>query len=198
MRDVFRNISLIMTVVAVAGLTGCTMPTKTIDTSDKLAAAKDEGGTVVYGKFRLLRNGQEVRLDDGVFANSAKLHIHTDTGALEMIGKVGRGGEFAWALTPGDYQLNSIRVTNRSETTSPQTNLRFTVPAGGKAVYLGTMTLETTLDYGYYGLSGTFDSVTIDNDCASDCADRLAQLGLPAGDTVTSLIQQEGTLAGTR
>ena len=198
MRDAFRNVRLIMTVVAVAGLAACTMPTKTIDTSERLATATTGGETLVYGKFRLLRNGDEVKLDDGVFANSAKLHIETESGSLEMIGKVGKAGEFAWALAPGDYQLTSIRVTNRSETTSPRTNFRFTVPAGGKAVYIGTMTLETTLDYGYYGLSGTFDSVTIDTDCATDCANRLAQLGLPAGDSVTSLLQQEGTLAGTR
>ena len=197
--SVFRHLSVITMAVAVAGISGCTMPTKSIDSGDQLAAAQADGNTtVVFGKFRLLRNGSEVELNDGMFANSAKLHIYTEDGELEVIGKVGKDGEFAWALEPGEYQLESIRVTNRSETTSPETNFRFAVPVGTKAVYLGTMTLETTLNYGYYGMSGTFDSVTVDNDCSSDCAARLSRLGLASDDSVTSLLVQQRTLARTR
>jgi hypothetical protein len=185
-------------IVALAALSACGTTAKTVDSGDELArVSKGPADTVVFGKFRLLRNGAEAKLGDGIFASSATLHLYDQGERREIAGKVGKGGEFAWVLPPGRYQVSSIGFDNRGERAATDTDFSFTVAAGSEAIYIGTITLETTFDSGYFGLNGVVDRYTVSDDCADDCADRLARLGLASGKATVSLLQQEGQLART-
>lgn len=197
MNTFFRNIAVTTACVfGAVGLTGCATTSSSIDSSAELAQAtqsKDAG--VVFGKFRLVRNGQDVQLGEGVFANSATLHLNQDGDAREIVGKVGRDGQFAWVLQPGDYHITSIVFSHRGEKFSPQTNFAFTASTDHKASYVGTITLETTIDSGYLGLNGIVDRITVKDDCAADCEARLTRLGLSTDELTTSLLRWEGQVA---
>ena len=188
--------------IAVAGLSGCSTTGRHIDSGAELAKISSSASdTVVFGQFRLIRNGQEVRQGEGLFGSSARLTLIGE-GQREIVGKVGRNGEFAWVLPPGEYSVSSLSFGNygdrnpRARLETP-TNLSFTVSADKDAAYIGTITLEATLDSGYYGVNGTFDRYTVSNDCGAVGADRRAALGLTADDVAVSLLRQEGRMAAS-
>jgi len=197
---VIRSLVNAITCVAVAALfSGCAMTAQNVDHMDDLAQATDSGAEkVVIGKFRLVRNGQQVEFGDGIFANSAKLHLYQDGADQEIIGKVGRDGEFAWALEPGDYTLSSIAFKHRGETIEPATNFAFTVSADRDASYVGTITLEATFSSGYYGTSGVIERFYISDDCAADCGKMLNSLGMADTIAASSLLQWETQVASNR
>ena len=198
MNNVTRKIKVIsMTcVVALVGLAGCGTAVATIHSGEELARASvDATVTVGFGQFRLVRNGQEADLGDGVFASSAALQLFDSEDGCDITGKVGKDGEFAWALHPGEYSVSSVSFTNRGDRVVTPTNFTFTVSENQEAIYVGTITLEATIDSGYYGMNGTIDRFTVIDDCALDCAGRLEQLGLNADAATTSLFRQEGQLA---
>ena len=196
MNGVIRNLIVTITVVlAMGALSGCATTAKSIDSDATLAKAASSTDAVVFGKFRLIRNGHEANVGDGIFATTATLHLYQDGAGKAIVGKVGDDGEFAWALAPGQYRVSSIGFDNRGERAETDTDFTFTVSADHDAVYVGTITLETTFDSGYFGLNGAVDRYTISDDCMSDCSDRLARLGLSADAAAVSLLQQEGQLA---
>ncbi len=191
---------LMLTLAAItagAMLAGCSTTSGSIDSGEKLAKASNGADAVIFGKFRLIRNGREARLDDGFFASTAVLHVSDGNGGKEIIGKVGKDGEFAWVLAPGDYKISTIGFDNRGERETTSANLALTVPNGHKAVYVGTITLEASFDSGYYGTNGSVDNFFITNDCASDCAARLQALGLASGDMSVSVLETQYRLART-
>ena len=200
MTKVIRTLANSMAYVAAAALiSGCAITAPSIDHADELAQAADATAEkVVFGKFRLVRNGQEVEFGEGIFANSAKLHIYQDGADQEIVGKVGHDGEFAWALEPGDYTLSSIAFKHRGETIEPATNFAFTVSADHAASYFGTITLETTFSNGYYGTSGVIERFFISNDCAADCSRMLSDLGLADTVAASSLLTWETQVASAR
>jgi hypothetical protein len=198
MHNVTRNfaVTILVGVVSVAGLSGCATNARTVTSAEDLAAASMTGSeTVVIGKFRLLRNGYEARLGNGFFATSAKLHVNRDGNPQEIVGEVGRDGQFVWILEPGNYRISSIAFDNRGDSVEPVTNFAFTVADGADATYIGTITMEATFESGYYGLSGTVDRYAVIDDCAADCDARLAALGLSRDRAVVSLAHQSGQFA---
>ena len=200
MDKVIRTLANTITYVAAAALfSGCAVTAQSIDHADQLAQTSDaKVEKVVIGKFRLLRNGEEVEFGDGIFANSAKLHIYKDGASQEIVGKVGRDGEFAWALEPGDYTLSSIAFKHRGETIEPSTNFSFAVSANHDASYVGTITLETTFNSGYYGTSGVIERFYITDDCSTDCSNMLGSLGMADAVAASSLLHWETQVASTR
>ena len=200
MKKVIRTLANSITYVAAAALiSGCAMTAPSIDHADQLAQTADvTAEKVVLGKFRLVRNGQEVALGEGIFANSAKLHMYLDGADREIVGKVGRDGEFAWALEPGDYTLSSIAFKHRGETIEPATSFAFTVSADRDASYVGTITLETTFSSGYYGTSGVIERFYITDDCATDCSKMLNNLGMADTVAASSLLHWETQVASNR
>ena len=193
-----KNLLALCSIVAVFALSACGTTARTIDSGEELAkASAATADTVVFGKFRLLRNGSEANLGEGIFANSATLHLYDQGERREIAGKVGKGGEFAWVLAPGQYRVSSIGFNNRGERAETETDFSFTVSADSEAIYVGTITLETTFDSGYFGLNGVVDRYTVSDDCANDCAGRLERLGLSSDAATVSLLQQEGQLART-
>ena len=101
-----------------------------------------------------------------------------EDGQGDVIGRVGKDGEFAWALKPGDYRIAAIDFDNRGEREETAANFAFSVPADGKPVYIGTIQLEASFDSGWYGTNGAVDDVFVKNECATHCARRLEALGL--------------------
>ena len=174
--------------LVVAGMTGCSTTVKSIGSADDLAAQSTETKNVVLGKFRLVRNGEEVALGDSIFANHATLHLYNAGNAEEIKAQVGRNGEFAWALVPGDYRITNIEFLVRGDTFAPSTKFSFVVEPGNEATYVGTITLVTTFESGYYGLDGVIDSSSVDDDCEADCAAMLARLDMPDEAATVSLI----------
>ena len=200
MSKVIRTLAKSITYVAAAAVfSGCAVTAQSIDHADQLAQTADvKAEKVVFGKFRLVRNGEEVAFGDNIFANSAKLYMYQDGSGQEIVGKVGRDGEFAWALEPGDYTLSSIAFKHRGETIEPATNFAFTVSANHDASYVGTITLETTFSSGYYGTSGVIERFFIKDDCEANCSKMLSNLGMAGTVAATSLLHWETQVASNR
>ncbi len=192
-----KKLIVVTGAIAAAALAGCSTTAGTIDNGDKLAKAANGTDSVVFGKFILVRNGEEAKLNDGFFATTASLHMVGANGQGKVIGRVGKGGEFAWALAPGDYRIAVIDFDNRGSREETAADLEFTVPADGKPVYIGTIELEATFDSGYYGTNGAVDDFSVKNDCAADCARRLEALGLSTTSMHVDVVQTQYQLAQT-
>lgn len=142
---------------------------------------------VVFGKFRLLKNGYETELGGGIFGNVAALRLYRVDDQEEIRIKVGKGGEFSQRLAPGDYYVMNVSFKYRGETIRPDTNFMFNVSGDSSVNYLGTLTLEATIGSDYNGTKGTFDRFLVADECASVCERRLAELGLNNADITKSL-----------
>jgi len=177
-------------VAGLAVVAGCASGTANIESARDLADANlREPVSVVFGKLRLVRNGEEVSFGPGLFANSARLTLQQSGGERQFAGRVGRDGEFSWALPAGDYSVESIAFRVQDRLVSPETSFRFTVSPEHDASYLGTITLEATFDAGYLGVHGGVDRFLVHDDCASDCARRLAQFGVADSRSTRSLVR---------
>ena len=111
MNNVIRKVSVVSTtcVIAIAGLAGCSTTGQHIDNGAELAKiSSSAANTVVFGKFRLVSNGQDEA--EGLFGSSARLKIVGEGQGQEIVGRVGRDGEFAWVLGPGEYSVRGLSV----------------------------------------------------------------------------------------
>jgi hypothetical protein len=201
MSNVIRKIAFISMscAVAFAGLTGCSATGNSIDSRVELAKiSTNSTDSVVFGKFRLIQNGQETRLGDRFLTASATLNLFDNSEGRAITGKVGRDGEFAWVLPAGDYSVSGISFTKNGKRIETPTNFAFTVARGYDAVYIGTVSLEATLDSGYYGMNGTVDRLTVSDNCSADCSDRLTRLGIETDHPAVALLRQEGQVASSR
>ena len=191
-----RIIAISAGLAAVVGLSACATSATGVDadkgTAQALAAP---GESVVFGKFRLVRNGEEAQFNNDMFATSAALYLKRAGEPGRILGKVGEDGEFAWALEPGNYRVSSISFNNLGERVEPITNFSFSVSGDTDAVYIGTVTLEATFESGYYGINGVVDGYSVRNDCSSGCAARLERLGLDASDSSISLLAEPSPVA---
>ena len=178
--------------IGVTLLSGCVSTKGNLSSGAELTAAEP----VVFGKFRLVRNGVEANINGGIFSGTATLKLFHVDGQQEIAGKVGENGEFAWALEPGDYRVTSIAFSNRGVRAEPETDFGFTVKEGQDAIYVGTVTLEATIDSGYYGINGVVDNLTVSDDCAVDCNRILERLGLEEGVEQIALLRKEDGTAG--
>ena len=143
----------------------------------------------MFGRLKLVRNGEVVRFGDGLLANSATLQLYQEGGSRQFTGRVGDDGEFSWTLPAGTYHVESIAFRVQDQLVKPETNFTFTVSPEHDASYLGTITLEATFDSGYLGVHGGVDRFTVWDDCAKDCARRLSQLGISDQASTSSLVR---------
>ena len=191
MRNIIGKATFMSAVFAlvVAGMTGCSTTVKSVGSGDDLAAQSTETDTaVVLGKFQLVRNGEQVALGNSIFANNATLHLYCEDSQEEIKAKVGPNGEFAWVLKPGSYRIANIEFLVRGESFAPKTNFEFVADEANDATYVGTITLVTTFESGYYGMDGVIDSSSIADDCATDCPDMLTRLDMDKDAAKVSLI----------
>jgi hypothetical protein len=187
MRGQIRKLVIAAGILAISGLAGCATVSEQMGANvdaEKLAA----GDALVVGKLRLVRNGYEVPLGDGLLSNTATLRLYKDGAGDQIIGKVGDNGEFAWPLTAGDYEIASVGFGFRGERLSAPTNLVFTVSEGDRVSYIGTITMEVTLETGYNGTLGSLDRFWIGDDCATDCDRLVSNAGLSSTTATTSLV----------
>ena len=179
---------LLVCFCALVGFTSSAIASDGADSSTSSAPpALSDSKSVVFGKFRLLMNGYETELGQGLFGNTAALRLYRADDQAEFTGRVGKDGEFSLELAPGDYYVMSISFKHRGETIEPETNFMFNVSADHEASYIGTIMLEATFSSGYNGMKGTFERFTIHNDCVTDCDRRLAELGLSRAAMETAL-----------
>ncbi|WP_405232014.1 hypothetical protein [Lentisalinibacter salinarum] len=179
-----------------AGLSGCATTAGNIDSAAELAGETGEpAATVVFGRFELMRNGHQVAFGDGIFASSATLNLAEAGSPQPIVGRIGRDGEFAWALEPGTHRVTSIGFRYQGQKIRPPTGFTFTVPEGYRASYVGTITLEATFDRGLLGTRVHVDRYTISDDCAAECDGRLSRLGLDANQSTRTLFSWERSVA---
>jgi len=186
MREAIRKLAFTAGILAAAGLAGCAagIEKSAAESGDAALAANE---SLVVGKFRLIRNGADVPLGDGVFSNTATLYLYKDGVGKKIAGRVGDGGEFAWPLAAGNYEISHVGFGFQGERHNAPTNLVFTVTEGREASYIGTIAMEVTLDTGYLGTFGSLDRFWISNDCATDCSRMLSATGLSSADLGMSL-----------
>ena len=184
-----KRITAAILIFASLAVSGCATPARSIDSGEELAkAGMTSGDSLVFGKLEMQRNGETVKISNGLFGYSPTLYLIRESTGERISGAVGAAGEFAWALAPGEYTVSKVSFMNRGEKFEPEIDYRFAVVPGSDTVYIGTITLESTFESGYYGLNGTVDSYSVDDHCESDCADRLARLGLSASETTVALL----------
>ena len=195
MKNVTKNFAaaLLASGLVFAGLSGCATTAESVDSSAELQEAA--AGHVVFGKFRLVRNGHVVQLNEGILSNTATFSLTRDGVGEEITAKVGEDGEFAWVLAPGQYKVSGIGFNYHGERIKTPANFAFTAAADHGATYVGTITLETSFYSSSYGTIGAVDSFTVANDCASDCKDRLTRLGLSPDDATIALFPQVNQMA---
>ncbi|MEM7500853.1 MAG: hypothetical protein AAF417_02365 [Pseudomonadota bacterium] len=140
------------------------------------ALAADDA--LVIGKLRIVKNGAEVTLNRGVFGNQASLRLVQLDTQERLDRKVGRDGEIAWDVEPGQYRLEGIDFMVRGERVRAQSNFVLTVTADTAATYVGTVTLEATFDGGHSGLAGSIDRYSVTDECSQDCSVILSRVGL--------------------
>lgn len=192
-----RSLTVAGSLALFFGLGGCAT-TGSIETAEELARASDgSAGTLVFGRFQLVRNGHDVQLGGGIFANTARLYLQEADERREITGSVGRDGEFAWMLAPGSYRITSIGFRHHGQNIEPMTNFTFTVPDGHRASYAGTIRLEATLDRNYLGTRARVERYTISNDCATECPQRLDEVGLSADEATVALFDWQQQVALT-
>lgn len=167
---------------AIALLSGCA-------TSSQPVASNTSDAAVVFGKLKLVRNGEPVRLGDSMFENSATLNLYETSSKRPYKGRVGNDGEFSWELPAGDYRVESIAFRVHDSIVRPETNFTFSVSDEHDASYLGTIALEASFDSGYLGVVGGVDRFTVWDECESDCARRLAALGVAESQSQRSLLK---------
>lgn len=181
--------------LAVLALAGCATQ-GSIDTREELArASADDTGTLVFGRFELVRNGHEVALGEGVFANTARLYLQGADTPREITGRVGRDGRFGWLLEPGTYRVTSIGFRYHGQSIEPLTGFTFTVPDDYRASYAGTIRLEASFDQNYLGTRARVDRYAVRDDCAAECPGRLAALGVDDADATVSLFDWQQQVA---
>jgi hypothetical protein len=163
-------------ILVLAGLSGCATTANSVDSSAGLG--QGTASNLVFGKFRLVRNGHEVAIGDGALSNTATFELRRDGAQTDISAEIGDGGEFAWVLEPGTYEVSGIGFRYHGDRIETPANFSFTVAGNQKATYVGTITLEASFHSVANGTIGAVDSYRVANDCATDCADRLSRLGL--------------------
>ena len=153
---------------------------------------------VAFGSFNLISNGHEVEFGEGLAKRHAAIEVRNTVDQQLYSGRVGKDGKFALSLPTGEYVIETIAFEHHDEMIESPANFRFSVSEEFKSVYIGSVTLEATLDSGIYGVVGTADRYTVNNDCADGCTDTLKTLGLRASTSGVSLMRWDHQFAANR
>ncbi len=153
---------------------------------------------VAFGSFELVSNGHDVKLGHGPAKRQAAIEVRNILDQTLYSGRVGDDGQFALALPAGEYLIETIAFEHHEEMIEAPANFRFSVPAELKSVYIGSVTLEASLDSGIYGVVGTADRYTVNNECADGCGSKLKSLGLRASNSGISLMSWDYQVAANR
>ena len=189
-------VCLMLGAAAFATLPGCGTSTGFVSAGGESAVDSASTDTLVFGRFRLIRNGEDVKLGEGFFANHATLHLHVPGERSPVKGKVGKNGEFAWVLDAGNYRVTGIEFMARGDRFTVSTDVAFTASDKHRAAYLGTIALETSLESGYHGMDVRAERYSVSDDCEIDCDRMLVDLGMPEGSATVALMRAETASLG--
>ena len=195
-----RRLAIAGILLLVALVSGCASVEKNIESSQQLGQEIESAdATLVFGKIRWIYNGEELDVGKGLSSNIVEMQIYREASDKRIIGRVGDGGRFAWSMLPGHYHIPAVNFVSPMFSSRGnfvgRTFLEFDVLDVGGPVYLGTVILETE----YTKKLFTWDAMTkasIEDDCESDCEERLADLGLPVESLRVELIRFDSRLAG--
>ncbi|MEM6513080.1 MAG: hypothetical protein AAF660_08715 [Pseudomonadota bacterium] len=153
---------------------------------------------VAFGGLNLISNGHEVSLGGGLDQRDAVIGVRDTLSQRLYTSRVSDGGQFALTLMPGDYLVETIAFDYHGEKIEAPANFRFSVPSEFDSVYIGSVTLEASLESGIYGVVGTADRYTIDDECAVRCDEQLSSLGLQTSTSGVSLMSWDYQVAANR
>lgn len=196
----YRTLTGLVAVLFTLFLSGCATTTPGLDRVKGMNA--QQGNAVVIGKVRLIKNGKEVNLANNLFAGAPRLHLTDGRSGRSLRAKVGSNGEFAWPVDAEFYNVSAIEfvVNGRRYDHSLQrvlfpTYLTLTASEDRQATYVGTITLEIDIDFGYQGMSARAMGMNVTNECDSVCDRQLAGLGLGRDDLAIQLLRPDLSLA---
>ncbi len=153
---------------------------------------------VAFGSFTLISNGHEQSLGDRMIDRHAVLEVRNMMNQQLYSSRVGEEGRFALALPAGEYVLETIAFDYHGETIEAPANFRFSLAEQYSSVYIGAVTLEASLESGIYGVVGTADRYTVNDNCSTGCSDELSALGLQASSSGISLMSWDHQMAANR
>ena len=191
MSRTLRKMTSILLVTGAVAMTGCAA-------SGGANQYADAEKTAVIGDLRLITNGVEERLGDGLFAADAGFRLEHEETGRDFNGHIGKNGTFEAKLMPGTYRIHTIFFKHHGEIIEADTDFVFSVADDAAATYIGTISLEATLDNSAHGVIGTADRFTVRNDCPSVCDSRMASIGLPHGHASVSLAHWVDQVAANR
>ena len=153
---------------------------------------------VAFGTFNLISNGHEIEVGNGPAKRHAMLEVRSMVDQKLYSGRVGNDDRFAMALPVGEYVIETIGFEHHKEMIESPANFRFSVPSDYESVYVGSVTLEATLESGIYGVVGTADRYTVNNHCSDGCDDTLTTLGLGQSTSGISLMSWDYQMAANQ
>lgn len=154
-----------------------------------------QSDAIVIGKIRLIKNGDEVALGDGMFSTAPRVHMVDVRNDRSVRAKVGDNGEFAWPLQAEYYNVTGIEFLVNGQQILFPTYLTFAPSSTKDATYVGTITLDMDVDSGFYGVTAKAASMNISDECNSMCDRHLANLGLDRNDLDIGLVRPDVSLA---
>jgi hypothetical protein len=140
--------STLAALAALPLLWACTMPQRVADEESATLAA---GYGRAFGRVRYFDGVREVTFATGPFAhwsNTLTLFVRPRRGGEMQYMPVGGDGSFAWPLQAGDYVIVGFHRTRQGTWDVHRTYMTgrlmaaFSVPAPGKAVYVGDLHIK--------------------------------------------------------
>jgi hypothetical protein len=112
------------------------------------------GQSLVIGSIKLFKDGKQ-RTCGEFIVSDCRLIVLPPVGSHAMIYTF-RGGDFSWSLPPGEYAVVGFEYVENGIARIPA-RAHFKVPAGGKTVYVGDLTLITSGKSTAPGLADAYD-----------------------------------------
>lgn len=98
------------------------------------------GQSLAVGSITVLKDGKQKTCGEFILSD-CRLIVLPPVGSHAMVYTF-RGGDFSWSLPPGEYSVLGFEYVENGIARIP-VRAHFTVPAGGKTVYVGDLALVT-------------------------------------------------------
>ncbi|MHC4954874.1 MAG: hypothetical protein ACYTGZ_13390 [Planctomycetota bacterium] len=136
---------------------GCASTENIEDGSDLATQAKRTDRSIVFGRIRLIQNGEEKEIGDSYFELQLTPHLLRMQDKERIHAEVDEGGHFVWSLTPGTYLIHMVVYRDPwSGSYQLIPKAAFAVPENGRIYYVGTLEAVLTTERDILGkLRGT-------------------------------------------
>jgi hypothetical protein len=99
-----------------------------------------------FGRVLYLQDGKPVEWGTSGLTNSLTLFVRPAAGGEMQYMAIAGNGEFSWPLHPGEYVIVGYQAVYRAVVTNTHTGrlwTLFSVPAAGRAAYIGDLRIES-------------------------------------------------------